>query len=65
MTKPAMFKKPDLDKALRSASEAGLCVSGIEFDGTGFRLKIGSDNDKDTNASKALDRWLGKNANCH
>jgi hypothetical protein len=65
MTKPALFKKKDLDRALQCATEAGLAVSGIEFDESGFRLTIGSDNDTDSQASKALESWLSGNANHH
>jgi len=63
MTKPALFRKKDLDRALQCAADAGLSVSGIEFDETGFKLQIGADNDKNTTATRALDDWLKGNAN--
>lgn len=62
MTRPVTWKKPELDKALRSVAEAGLNVSGIEFDEKGFRLKIGADNDGQTAADDALENWRKKNA---
>ncbi len=65
MTRAASFRKADLDKALRCAQEAGLSVSGIEFDENGFKLQFGADNDKDTSASKALEGWLKGNENHH
>ncbi len=65
MSRTALFRKKDLDRALQCAAEAGLCVSGIEFDENGFRLQIGADNDKDTAASKALEEWVNSNANYH
>lgn len=63
MNRPTLFKKRDLDRALQSVSDAGLSVSGIEFDEKGFRLRIGADNDGESEASKALNNWRKKNAN--